>query len=115
MKRSHLRKRFLSHLRKRFLDTKSNIDHKAYNTQRNLCVSPIKQAKKHFCSNLDKNFVTKKSLKSFSIDKVRTKSKITLIEKNTRTAQQNLMNKSFQIKKKLLKYLIIFLFTLYPI
>ena len=114
MKRSHLRKRFLSHLRKRFLDTKSNIDHKAYNTQRNLCVSPIKQAKKHFCSNLDKNFVTKKSLKSFSIDKVRTKSKITLIEKNTRTAQQNLMNKSFQIKKKLLKYLI-FLFTLYPI
>ena len=36
-----------SRLRDKFLNTKSNIDRKPYNTQQNLCVSPIRQAKKN--------------------------------------------------------------------
>ena len=41
----HIMKR--SRLRDKFLNTKSNIDRKPYNTQQNLCVSPIRQAKKN--------------------------------------------------------------------
>ena len=70
----------------RFLNTKSDFDHKAYNTQRKLCVSLIRQAKKQFLSHLNTNVVTEnktfwKTLKPFLTDKVKTKSKITLIEK----------------------------------
>ena len=46
----HIMKR--SHLRNKFLNTKSDIDRKAYNTQRNLCVSLIRQAKKQFLATL---------------------------------------------------------------
>ena len=75
-----------SRLRNKFLNTKSDIDRKAYNTQRNLCVSLIRQAKKQFFSNLNTNVATKnktfwKTLKPSLTDKVKTKSKITLIEK----------------------------------
>ena len=80
----HIMKR--SHLRNKFLNTKSDFDRKAYNTQRNLCVSLIRQAKKQFFSNLNTNVVTEnktfwETLKSFLTDKVKTKSKTTLIEK----------------------------------
>ena len=61
-----------------FLNTKSDIDHKAYNT--------LRKAKKQFFSNLNTNVATKnktfwKTLKPFLLDKVKTKSKITLIDK----------------------------------
>ena len=80
----HIMKR--SRLRNKFLNTKSDIDRKAYNTQRNLCVSLISQAKKQFFSNLNTNVATEnktfwKTLKPSLTDKVKTKSKITLIEK----------------------------------
>ena len=39
------------------LNTKSDIDHMAYNTQRNLRVSLIRQAKKQCLSNLNTNVV----------------------------------------------------------
>ena len=73
-------------LRKKFLITKSDIDRGAYNTQRNLCVSLISQAKKQLFSNLNTNVVTEnktfwRTVKPFLTDKVKTKSKITLIEK----------------------------------
>ena len=73
-------------LRNKFVNTKSDFDHKAYNTQRNLCVSLIRQAKKQFFSNLNTNVVTEnktfqKTLKPSLTDKFKTKSKITLIEK----------------------------------
>ena len=73
-------------LRNTFLNSKSDTHHKAYNTQRNLCVSLIRQAKKQFFSNLNTNVVPEnktfwKVLKSFLPGKVRTKSKITLIAK----------------------------------
>ena len=47
-----------SRLRNKFLNTKIDIDCKAYNTQQNLCVSLIRQAKKQFFSNLNTNVVT---------------------------------------------------------
>ena len=40
-----------SRLRNKFLNTKSDIDRKAYNRQRNLCVSLIRSKKKNFFSN----------------------------------------------------------------
>ena len=107
-------------LRNKFLTTKSDIDRKAYNTQRNLWVSLIRQAKKQFFSNLNSNTVTEnktfwKTLKRFLTGKVKTKSEIILIEKNTRIAQQNLLKKLYQMKERLLKYLITSLSILYSI
>ena len=75
-----------SRLRNAFLNSKSDIDRKAYNAQRNLCVSLIRQAKKNFFSKLNTSDVTDNktflgTVKPFLTDKVKTKSKITLIEK----------------------------------
>ena len=75
-----------NHLCNSFLDTKSDIDSKAYNTQQNLYVRLIRQTKKQCFSNLNTNVATEnktiwKTLKPFLTNKVKTKSKITLIEK----------------------------------
>ena len=83
----------------KFRNTKSDIDSKAYNTQRNLCVSLIRQAKKIFFCNLNTDVATEnktfwKTFKPFLTGKVKTKSKINSIEKkNTRIAQQNLLKR----------------------
>ena len=76
-----------SRLRNKFLNTKSDIDRKAYNKQRNLCASLIRSEKKNFCSNINTSDITDnktfwKTVKPFYTDKIKTKSKITLIEKN---------------------------------
>ena len=42
-----------SRLRNKFLNTKCDIDSKAYNKQRNLCVSLIRSEKKNFFSNIN--------------------------------------------------------------
>ena len=42
-----------SRLRNKFLNTKNDIDKKAYNKQRNLCVSLIKSATKNFSGNIN--------------------------------------------------------------
>ena len=72
-------------LRNKFLNTKSDIDRKAYNKQRNLCVSLIRSEKKNFFSNINTSDITDKTfwktVKPFFTDKMKTKSKITLIEK----------------------------------
>ena len=73
-------------LRKKFLNSKSETDLKAYNAQRNLCVSLIRQAKKQYSSNLNTHNVTDntnfwKRVKPLLTNNVNTKSKITLIEK----------------------------------
>ena len=75
-----------SRLCNKCLNVKSDTGRKAYNTQQNLCISLIRQANKQFFSNLNTNIVTEnktfwKTLKQFLTDKVKTKSKITLIEK----------------------------------
>ena len=76
-----------SRLRNKFLNTKSDIDRKAYNKQRNFCVSLIRSEKKNFFSNINTSDITDnktfwKTVKPFFTDKIKTKSKITLIEKN---------------------------------
>ena len=47
-----------SRLRNKFLYTKSNIDWKAYNKQRNLCVSLIKREKKNFFNYISTSDIT---------------------------------------------------------
>ena len=76
-----------SRLRNKFLNTKSDIDRKAYNKQRNLCASLIRSEKNNFFSNINTSDLTDnntfwKTVKSFFTDKIKTKSKITLIEKS---------------------------------
>ena len=81
-----------SQLRNKFLNTKSDIDRKAYNAQRNLCVTLIRQAKKRFFSNLDTcdikdNKTFWKTVKPFLTDRVKIRSKITLIERKQKENQ----------------------------
>ena len=69
-----------SRLRNKFLNTKSDIDRKAYNKQRNLCVSLIRSEKKNFFSNINTSDITDnktfwKTVKQFFTDKIKTKSK----------------------------------------
>ena len=76
-----------SRLRNKFLNTKSDIDRKAYNKQRNLCVSLVRSDKKYFFSNINTSDITDnktfgKTVKPFFTDKIKTISKITLIEKS---------------------------------
>ena len=47
-----------SRLRNKFLNTKSDIDRKAYNKQRNLCVDLIRRKKKNFFSNINMSEIT---------------------------------------------------------
>ena len=75
-----------SRLRNKFLNTKSDIDRKAYNKQRNLCVSLIRREKKNLFSNINTSDITDnktfwKTVKPLFTDKIKTKPKMTLIEK----------------------------------
>ena len=74
-----------SRLRNKFLNTKSNIDKKAYNKQRNISVSLIRSEKKNFFRNINTSDITDnkpfwETVKPFT-DKIKTKSKITPIQK----------------------------------
>ena len=73
-----------SRLRNKFLNTKSDIDRKAYNKQRNLCVSLIRREKKNFFNNISTRDITDnkifwKAVKPLFTDKIQTKSKITVV------------------------------------
>ena len=73
-------------LRNKFLNTKSDIDRDR--KQRNLCVSLIRLEKKNFYNNINTRDITDKktlwkTVKPLFIEKVQTKSEITLIEKKT--------------------------------
>ena len=73
-----------SRLRNNFLNTKTDIDRKAYKKQCHLCVSLIRREKKNFNINtrdITDNKTFWKTVKPLVTDKVQTKSKITLIEK----------------------------------
>ena len=74
-----------SRLRNKFLNTKSDIDRKVYNKQRNYVVSLLRKEKKDFYGNLDISKVTDnrvfwKIVKPEISDKVKIFSKITLLE-----------------------------------
>ena len=75
-----------SRLRNKLLNTKSDIDRKAYNKQSNLCVSLIRWEKKSFFNNISTRDITDnrtfwKTVKPLFTDNIQTKSKITLIGK----------------------------------
>ena len=54
-----------SRLRNKFLETKSDIDRKAYNKQRDLCVSLIRREKKNFFDNISIRDITDNKKKHF--------------------------------------------------
>ena len=63
-----------SRLRNKFLKTRSNEDKKAYNTQKNSCLTLVRKTKKDYYNNLDHENVTNnktfwKSIKSFFSEK----------------------------------------------
>ena len=65
-----------SRLRKKSLKTRSNEDKKAYNTQRNYCLTLVRKAKKGYDNNLDHENITDnktfwKSIKPFFLKKAR--------------------------------------------
>ena len=90
-----------SRLRNKFLKTRTNANRKAYNKQRNYCVSFFRREKKSFLNNLDtKKIVDNKRFsrffKLFFSDKNRVKNKITLIEEKTKiVSNNNLMAETF--------------------
>ena len=77
-----------SRLRNKFLNTKSDIDRWAYNKQRNICVTIVRQQKKNNTDITDNKTFWRK-VKPLFTDKVQTKSKITLIEKKVVSNQGN--------------------------
>ena len=73
-------------LRNKFFHTKIDIDRKAYNKRRNICVSLAKCEKKKFFNNIGPRDVIdhktfSKTVKPLFTDKVQRKSKIILLEK----------------------------------
>ena len=81
-----------SRLRNKYLNTKSDIDRKGYNKQRNLCVSLIR-SEKNFFSNFNTIYITDnktfwKTVKPFFTDKVKTESIITLINRKKIASQE---------------------------
>ena len=61
----------------KFLNTKSDIDRKAYNKQRNLCVSLIRSEKKNYFSNINGSDIADnksfwKTIKPFFTDRIKT-------------------------------------------
>ena len=65
-----------SRLRNKFLNTRSDLDRKAYNKQRNYVVSLLIKEKKQFYGNLNTNFLTEnrtfwKTVKPFLTDKTK--------------------------------------------
>ena len=81
-----------SRLRKKILNSKSDLDRRTYNKQRNICDSLIRQEKKSFFTNLKTKDVNDnktfwKTVKSLFTEKVQIKSKITLIEKKVISKQ----------------------------
>ena len=89
-----------SRLRNKFLNTKSDIDKKIYNKQRNYVVSLLRKAKKDFYGNLDISKVTDnrvflKIVKPKISDKVKIRSKITLVEDDKILSQDAEIAKTF--------------------
>ena len=76
-----------SRLRNKFLRTKSDIDKKAYNKQRNLCVSLIRREKKNFYNNISTRDITYnktfwKTVETLFTDKIQANSELHLLKKN---------------------------------
>ena len=93
-------------LRKKFLNTKSDIDRKAYDKQRDFRVSLIRSGKKNFFDNINRSDIADnktfwKAVKLFFTDKIKIKSKITLIEKKmlSRAGQEEQFQKKIFFRR----------------
>ena len=89
-----------SRLRNKFLNTKSDLDRKAYNKQINYVVSLLRKEKKEFYGNLNTRDLTEnetfwKTVKPFLPEKSKKVSKITLIEDNQIISQDKQIAKIF--------------------
>ena len=89
-----------SRLRKKFLNIISNINRKVYNKQRNYVVSLLRKERKDFYGNLDiskmtDNRVFWKIFKPKISDKVKIRSKITLVEDDKILSQNAEIAKTF--------------------
>ena len=89
-----------SRLRNKFLNTKSDIDRKVYEKQRNYVVSLLRKEKKDFYGNLDISKVTDnrvfwKIVQPKISDKVKIRSKITLVEDDKMLSQDAEIAKTF--------------------
>ena len=87
-------------LRNKFFNTKSDIDRKAYNKQRNYVVSLLRKEKKNFYCNIHIRKVTDnkffwKIVKPKILDNVKTSSKITFVEDDKILSQNNEIAKTF--------------------
>ena len=87
-----------SRLRSKFLNTKSDLDRKAYNKQKN--ISLLRKEIKEFYGKLNTNVLTEsrtfwKSAKSFLAEKSKKAYKITLIEDNQIISQNKQNAKMF--------------------
>ena len=94
-----------SRLRNKFLNTKSDIDRKGYNKQRNDVVSLLRNDKKNFYSNLNTKIVIDnrtfwKTVKIFLSEKVPQHSKINLVK------DDKIISRDDQIAKKFCEYFI---------
>ena len=89
-----------SRLRNKFLNTKSDLDRKVHNKQRNHVASLLRKGKKQFYSILNTNNLTEsrtfwKTVKPFLTDKTNKTSRITLIEEERVISQDHLIAKTF--------------------
>ena len=89
-----------SWLRNKFLKTKSDIDKKSYNKQRNCVVSLLRNEKKSFYSNLDARVVIDirtfwKTVKPLQSEKVKKHSKIKFVEDDKIISHDDDIGKTF--------------------
>ena len=89
-----------SRLRNKFLNTKSDIDRKAYIKQRNYVISLLRNEKKNFYSNLDTKFVTDnwafwKTIKAIVSEKVIKHSEVNLFEDDKIISRDDYFAKKF--------------------
>ena len=92
-----------SKLRKKFLKSRSKSDKKAYNKQRNKCVSLLRKTKKAYYSNLNVNDTANnkkfwKTVNSFFSDKSSNFENISVIENG------NLLTDAYEIPETFNKY-----------
>ena len=87
-------------LSKKFLNTKSDIDRKAYNKQHNYVVSLLRNERNNFYSSVDTKVVTDnrtfcKTVKPLLSEKVTKHSKINLVEDNKIISRDNQIAENF--------------------
>ena len=109
--RAHMER---TRLRNCYLKKRSEQNRPSYVKQRNYCISLLRKTKKDYYANLNVKYIVDnkqfwRTVKPLFSGKTKSNEKITLVEDKVVTTQdeQNaeLLNLSFQIKLKILKYI----------